>query len=72
MINNIRASIEEMEQPKLLSKKSRGVFFRLDSVQFGAIQAGTLSRLKLELCNSTDKEVCYSHLVFLIVVNRPL
>jgi hypothetical protein len=44
---------------RTITKPSQGVFFRLDSVQFGGIEVGTLTRVKLELCNATNKEVSF-------------
>ena len=40
-----------------LAMRSSGVFFRHESVNFGLVQLGSLTRLKLELCNATDDEV---------------
>ena len=39
------------------STTSRGVYFRRQSLDFGRVSIGSLSRLKLELCNATDDEV---------------
>ena len=36
---------------------SIGVFFRQQSSQFGAVEIGKLSRIKIELVNGTDNEV---------------
>jgi hypothetical protein len=35
----------------------RGVYFRKETVDFGTASAGSILRMKVELCNSTDKEV---------------
>lgn len=35
-----------------------GIFFRKEAVDFGTASAGSILRLKIELCNSTDQEVC--------------
>lgn len=49
-----------------LSNRTSGVFFRHESVNFGSVQVGTISRLKLELCNCTDKEVCFNIIILLL------
>lgn len=41
-------------------KQSQGVFFRLESAQFGSIEVGTLTRMKLELCNATNFEASFN------------
>ena len=40
-----------------LIKRKTGVFFRRSSISFGAVPIGSLTRTKIELCNSTDNEV---------------
>lgn len=35
----------------------KGVFFRKQSVNFGSVAAGSLTRMKVELCNATEEEV---------------
>lgn len=35
------------------------VYFRKEAINFGVTAAGSILRLKIELCNSTDKEVIY-------------
>jgi hypothetical protein len=39
---------------------SKGVFFRKSSVNFGTVSTGSLTRVKVELCNATDCEVSWS------------
>ena len=34
-----------------------GLFFRRTSVHFGSVDIGTLSRMRIELCNATDHQV---------------
>jgi len=43
--------------PPIRSHPSRGVFFRLPTANFGTTTVGSLTRLKLELCNALDVQV---------------
>lgn len=40
-----------------------GLYFKRRVADFGTILVGTLSRLKVELCNSTDQEVLLVNLM---------
>jgi hypothetical protein len=62
--------IKTSNEVKINSKKSSkkretGVFFRRNIIHFGSVTVGSLSRLKIELCNTTDKEMT-------VVIEDPL
>lgn len=40
-----------------VANSRRGVYFKKAWVDFGSVGVGSLTRLKIELCNATDKEV---------------
>lgn len=40
-----------------LVEKKVGVYFRKDSINFGAVTIGSLTRANIELCNATDEQV---------------
>lgn len=50
------ASFPLMTSQQLIECK-KGVFFRRECINFGAVAIGSLTRTKIELCNSTDEEV---------------
>jgi hypothetical protein len=37
--------------------KKTGVYFRKDSINFGTVAIGSLTRANIELCNATDEQV---------------
>ena len=42
---------------KLSCNNSSGLFFRRQNASFGTVSVGSLSRMKLELCNATENQV---------------
>lgn len=66
-----RDLIEDMQKKQLtstplqkqLSKKGfeKGVYFRKEVVDFGIASTGSILRMKIELCNSTDDEVSHEN-----------
>lgn len=45
-------------------KDARHVYFRQDVCDFGTALTGSMNRMKIELCNATDDEVCVIHMRF--------
>lgn len=67
--HTVKSSHEVEINPKKnresVKKRENGVFFRRDIIHFGSVTVGSLSRLKIELCNTTDKEMT-------VVIEDPL
>lgn len=60
----VDSTVHEVQMPSIkpninstVRVHSLGVYFRQDLVQFGSIEVGSLTRVKIELCNATDHEV---------------
>ena len=53
------ASMPSLVAPSISSKSimNNALFFRHDNVDFGLIRVGTLTKVKLELCNSCDEDI---------------
>lgn len=58
---DVNKSIVSDHVPTIVAK-SHGVYFRNDSIYFGSVEVGKLTRVKLEVCNCTDDEVCIGSL----------
>ena len=63
--NNTTANLQIANSPamsttnnnKSLTAKSLGIYFRKEFIDFGRTCVGSMSRTKVEVCNSTDKTV---------------